>query len=248
MSGHSKWSTIKRQKEATDKERGKIFSKLARAITLAARSGEDPEMNFKLRLIIEKAKQVNMPKDNIERAIKKASGGEGGPGIEEVVYEGYGPAGIAIMVEVATDNKNRTAAEIKNIFERAGGTLAGPGAVSYLFKKTGLITVEKKEDIEQQILSLMDLGVDDVREETDAIEVYTKPENLRQVSDKIKEAGFVVKEVELHYQPANEADIDEEGKAAKVLRLMDTLEEHDDVQRIYSNFNIPEDVLKKVNA
>lgn len=247
MSGHSKWSTIKRQKEATDIKRGKIFSKLAKAITIAAREGSDPESNFKLRLEIERAKEANMPKENIERAIAKARGeGEEGQ-LEEIIYEGYGPEGVAVIVEAATDNRNRTTAEVKNIFERGGGSLGGPGAVSYQFKPMGLITVKKSDNPNEQILKIIDLGVEDVEEASDALEVYTQSKGLGQVREKLIENGFEVLSAELVQQAKNEVFINQPQKAAKVLKFMDNFQEHDDIQRAFANFNIPEEILKQIN-
>lgn len=248
MSGHSKWSTIKRQKEATDLQRGKIFSKLSRLIAIASLDGLDPETNFKLRLAMERAKQANMPKENILRAIKRGSGKEGQEKWEEIVFEGYGPAGIGVIVEVVTDNKNRSTAEIKNIFERGVGSLAGPGAVSYQFKKMGLITVEKTKDVDSQILQLIDLGAQEVEEATDAIEVFTAPEQLKEIKDKIEKAGFKIKEGELVMQPLSSLVIDDPQKAEKVLKFMEALENYDDVQKVYANFDIPNEILAKLNA
>jgi YebC/PmpR family DNA-binding regulatory protein len=247
MSGHSKWSTIKRQKEATDIKRGKTFSKLAKAITIAAREGADPEANFKLRLEIEKAKQANMPKENIERAIAKASGGAGEGQLEEVIYEGYGPEGIAVIAEAATDNRNRTTAEMKYLFERGGGRLGGPGAVSFQFRPMGLITVEKKGKPDEQILKIIDLGVEDVEEATDVLEVYVSSANLGEVKEKLKEGGFKILSAELVKQPKNEVQIGSPQKAGKVLKFMDNLQEHEDIQKIYANFDIPEEVLKQID-
>lgn len=247
MSGHSKWSTIKRQKEATDIKRGKIFSKLAKAITIAAREGSDPESNFKLRLEIERAKEANMPKENIERAIAKARGeGEEGQ-LEEIIYEGYGPEGVAVIVEAATDNRNRTTAEVKNIFERGGGSLGGPGAVSYQFKPMGLITVKKSDNPNEQILKIIDLGVEDVEEASDALEVYTQSKGLGQVREKLIENGFEVLSAELVQQAKNEVFINQPQKATRVLKFMDNFQEHDDIQRAFANFNIPEEILKQIN-
>jgi YebC/PmpR family DNA-binding regulatory protein len=239
MSGHSKWSTIKRQKETTDQKRGQTFSKLARGIAVAARSGSDPESNFKLRLLIEKAKAVNMPKDNIERAIDKGSG-EGGEGkLEEIVYEGYGPAGVAVIVEAVTDNRNRTTAEIKNIFERGGGSLTGPGAVAYQFKKAGLITIKKTATPEEEILKIMDLGVEDVEEVEDAVEVNVSPDKIEDIRGKLKETGFEVIGVEMVMEPKILVKVDDPGKATKVLNFMEALQSHDDIQQVYANFDIP---------
>lgn len=246
MSGHSKWSTIKRQKEAADIRRGKIFSKLAKAITLAVREGADPETNFKLRLEMERAKQANMPKENIERALRKAQGKLGKGQLEEVIYEGYGPEGVAIIAEAATDNRNRTTAEMKKLFERGGGSLSGPGTVSYQFKPGGLITVEKTAKPDEQILKIIDLGVEDVEEAKDALEVYIQSQKLGEVRKKLNQGGFKVLSAELVRQPKNEIQIRDPEKAAKVLKLMDNLQEHDDIQRIFANFDIPEEVLQQV--
>lgn len=247
MSGHSKWSTIKRQKEATDIKRGKIFSKLAKAITLAAREGADPETNFRLRLEMERAKQANMPKENIERALRKAQGKAGEGLLEEVVYEGYGPSGVAIIAEAATDNRNRTTAEMKKLFERGGGSLSGPGTVSYQFRPRGLITVEKTGKPDEQILKIIDLGVEDVEEAKDALEVYTQSQKLGEVRKKLNQGGFKVLSAELVRQPKNEIQIKEPEKAAKLLKLMNDLQEHDDIQRIFANLDIPEEVLQQVH-
>jgi len=243
MSGHSHWATIKRQKEAADQQRGKIFSKLSRAIAIAARQGADPETNFKLRLAIEKAKEYNLPKENILRAIRRGSGREEGERWEEITFEGYGPEGIGVIVEAVTDNRNRTTAEIKNIFERGGGSLAGPGAVSYLFKKMGLIAVKKGENPDEQILKIIDLGAEDVEEASDAIEVYTTPEKLKDLEEKIKSSGFEVKSGEITMKPVTPAVISDSQKAQRVLRFMESLENHDDVQKIYANFDIPNEIL-----
>ncbi len=247
MSGHSKWSTIKRQKEAADKQRGKIFSKLAKAITIAAREGTDPDTNFKLRLEVDRAKQANMPKENIERAIIRASGGAGEGQLEEVVYEGYGPEGVAIIAEAATDNRNRTTAEIKQLFERGGGSLGGPGTVTYQFRPMGLITVEKSDNPDEQILKIIDLGVEDVEEATDALEVYIQSQKLGEFKEKLNQKGFKVLSAELVKQPKNEIKIKNANKATKILKLMDSLQEHDDVQRAFANFDIPEEVLQQVS-
>lgn len=247
MSGHSKWSTIKRQKETTDLKKGAVFSKLARAITIAARSGADPESNFKLRLAIEKARQVNMPKENIDRAIAKVKGGGEGQ-LEEVVYEGYGPAGIAVVVEAVTDNKNRTTAEIKNLFERGGGSLGSPGSVAYQFKSMGLLTVEKTSSVEEQILTIIDLGVEDVQEAQDAIEVYVQPKDLVNVKEKLVQGRFKVLSAELVRQPINEVKIGNVEKARRVLKFMDSFSEHEDIQRIFANFDIPDEILKKAGS
>jgi YebC/PmpR family DNA-binding regulatory protein len=238
MSGHSKWSTIKHKKSLKDERRGTLFSKLVKAISIAAREGPDPESNFKLRLAVEKAKEANVPKTNIERAIARGSGGAGGEQWEETAYEGYGPEGIAVMVEVATDNKNRTAAEIKNIFERGGGSLTRPGAVSYQFEKVGLIRVKKTANVEEAILSLIDLGAEDVEEAEDAIEVFTRPEEFDEMAKKIQAANFSLQGKELFMRPKTFVKITDSEKKEKVLKFMETLEDHEDVQKVFANFDL----------
>lgn len=246
MSGHSKWSTIKRQKEAKDAKRGQLFSKLARAITLAAKQGgADPGTNLRLRFAIEKAKEANMPKDNIERAIGRAS--SKGEAIEEVIYEGYGPFGIAVIVEAATDNRNRTAQEIKNLFERRGGSLGGPGSVSFQFQQKGLIVVDKGENAEETMLSLIDQGAPDL-EEGDGIEIYVEPKEVSTWQKKLEKAGFRVKQAELIYEPKESVNIHDKAKAKKVLKFLASLDEHDDVQRVWANVDIQQQVLEQMAA
>ena len=247
MSGHSHWATIKRQKETADQQRGKIFSKFSRAIAIAARQGADPETNFKLRLAIDKAREFNLPKENILRAIRRGSGQEEGERWEEITFEGYGPEGIGVIIEAETDNRNRTTAEIKNIFERGGGSLAGPGAVSFLFKKMGLITLKKGENPDEQILKIIDLGAEDVEEVPDAIEVYTAPESLKDLEEKIRNSGLEVKSGEITMKPVAPPVISDSQKAQRILRFMETLENHDDVQKIYANFDVPDEILAKIS-
>jgi YebC/PmpR family DNA-binding regulatory protein len=246
MSGHSKWSTIKRQKESKDAKRGQVFTKLAKSITVAVLAGggiTDPEKNFRLRLAVDKARALNVPKENIARAIAKGGGGKVGANWSEVTYEGYGPESIAVIVEAATDNKNRTTSEIKNIFERGGGSISSPGAVAFQFKKMGFISVEKTESLDEQILKLMDLEVEDVQEAIDAIEVYVKPEQLRETRNKIEQLGFKVLSEELTMEAINEVQINDLQKAEKILKFTESLEEHDDVQKVYANFNIADEIL-----
>ena len=235
MSGHSHWETIKRQKETNDQKRGKIFSKLGKAISIAARNGVDLETNFKLRLAVEKAKQASMPKENILRAIEKGSGKAEAIKLEEIVYEGYGPEGIAIMVEAVTDNRNRTTAEIKNIFERGGGSLASPGAVSFQFKKAGFVAIKKKKKVDEQILKLIDLGVEEVEETPSSIEIYIQPDQLNEVKNKIEQAGFQVLTAELTMKPKTEVKISDPAKQTKVLKLIKSLKEDEDIQKVYAN-------------
>lgn len=239
MSGHSKWATIHRQKEVNDAKRGNLFSKLARAITIAAKTGggTDPESNFKLRVVIEKARQANMPKDNIERALSKA---ESGGDLVEATYEGFGPGGISVIVEVATDNKNRTAAEIKNLFDKNGGNMAGPGAVSYNFEQKGLIVLKKFEDSDSQMLKLIDLGASDIEEDGENLEVYVPPQQLSEFRDKLEGEGFEILSFELMLKPKNSIKLIA-GEAEKALNFLENLEEHEDIQKVFANLEIPQE-------
>jgi len=237
MSGHSKWSTIKHKKELTDKKKGKAFSKVAKAITIAVKEGKggNPQTNPRLRLAIEQARAVNMPKDNIKRAIKRGLGQEEGNTLETIVYEGFGPLKIMVIVECITNNKNRTTSEIKSFFERVGGGLGSQGSVSYLFDKKGEILVEKKQETEEQILELIDLGIEDVEEENGLLIVGTKPEELSSAREKIENKGFIIKEFSLNWQPKNPVVIKEEKSKEKIISFLDRLEEMEDVQKVYCN-------------
>lgn len=241
MSGHSKWATIHRQKEIDDSKRGQAWTKITNAIIVAIRAGSgitDPDQNFKLRLAIDKSRSLNMPKENIERAIERAVGGGEGGAFEEITYEGYGPGGVAIMVDAATDNKNRTAQEIKNIFDRGGGSLASRGAVSFQFTSKGLLRVAKQGNTEEMILKVMDLGVENVEEADDAIEIYTRPDELETTKNKVQEQGFSILGFELTMKPNTTIPIADKGTASKILSLMEKLEEQGDVQRVFANFDI----------
>lgn len=245
MSGHSKWSTIKRKKEAEDKARGKLFSKLSRMITVAVKLGNssDPEANPRLRMAIEYARSFNMPKENIERAVKK--GETKGENLEEVLYEGYGPERIGVLVEAATDNRNRTGQEIKNLFERYGGTLAGPGSVSYNFETKGLILVEaKKEEKERVGLELIDLGIDDFEETEEGIEVYCDPSRLTSLTKEIQNRNFKVGSFSIVKRPKIYKRVENKDKARKILELLEALEDHEDVNNVYSDVDIPDEFLK----
>jgi YebC/PmpR family DNA-binding regulatory protein len=246
MSGHSKWATIHRQKEIKDAKKGQVFTKIANAITLAVREGNantDPESNFKLRLAMDKAKAVNMPKDNIQRAIDRGKGGLGGVDLTEVIYEGYGPAGVGIMVEVVTDNKQRIVQEVKNIFERSGGSLAGPGAVVYQFQKMGLVVLEKNPPVDEQILSLIDLGAKDVEEVADGLEVYTDPGQLAAFKTSAQALGYHVQSSELVHKPVTEITITDRHIADRIIGLLDSLDQLDDVQRVWANAVIAHSAL-----
>jgi YebC/PmpR family DNA-binding regulatory protein len=249
MSGHSKWAQIKRQKGANDVKRGAMFTKMGREIAVAARAGGgDPDGNFRLRLAIERARAVNMPADTIKRAIEKATGGAEGEQFEEIVYEGYGPGGVAILVEAATDNRNRTAADVRSIFSKAGGQLAGSGSVAWQFEQRGLITIAPDQgDPEQLELAAIDAGADDVDTAGDQVEVYTVPHELEAVRRNLEHAGIKIDSAELSMTPTNTVELDA-GKARQALRLVELLEEHDDVQRVSANFEIPEELLAEVGG
>ena len=248
MSGHSKWSTIKRAKGITDAKRGALFTKVAREISVAARQGGgDPDANYRLRLAIEKARSVNMPADNIKRTIEKATGGGDAEQFEEIVYEGYGPGGVAILVEAATDNRNRTAAEVRSMFTKAGGQLAGSGAVAWQFEPRGLIAVTRgaKVDPDEVGLAAIDAGAEDVETDDDTIEIYTSPSDLEAVRKALEGAGVPVDSAENTMVAKQTVELDS-NKARQALRLVELLEDLDDVQRVTANFDIPEDVFAEV--
>lgn len=245
MSGHSHFATIKRQKQANDAARGNVFSKMARAIMIAAKGGPDPDMNYKLRFEIDKARSVGMPKENIERAIVRAT--TEASNLEEISYEGFGPSGIAVIVQVASDNKNRTAQEMKNVFERGGGNLAGPGAVSYNFENRGFLLVKKSADKDSQMLKLIDAGVEDIEESEDGLEVYVAPDKLAEMHKKISELGFEVTDAELVMKPKNMQTLSDAGEASKALKFLQDIEDHEDVQKVFSNLDIPDEVMGKIS-
>jgi YebC/PmpR family DNA-binding regulatory protein len=246
MSGHSKWSTIKRAKGITDAKRSAVFTKVAREISVAARAGGgDPDANYRLRLAIEKARSVNMPADNIKRTIDKATGGGEAEQFEEIMYEGYGPGGVAILVEAATDNRNRTAAEVRALFTKAGGQLAGSGAVAWQFEPRGLITIARGQDPDDVALQAIDAGADDVDTTGDGVEVYTTPGALEHVRRALDDAGVPVEHAESAMIAKNTVEVDEQ-RARQNLRLVEALEDLDDVQRVTANFDIPEDVFAEV--
>lgn len=240
MSGHSKWATIKRQKGATDAKRGAAFTKLSNAITLAVKTGggiAEPDSNFKLRLAVDKARAANMPKENIQRAIDKAKGGAGEI-VEELLYEGFGPGGVAMLVEAVSDNKQRTVAAVKNIVEKNGGTLGSSGSVAYLFTRRGEITASKGGKSSDELLSLgIDAGADDVEEGESEIYYFVSPQSLQSVKKSLEEQGIVIENAELVYHPMSESE-QEESMQEKVLSLIEKLEELDDVQQVYTNLKL----------
>jgi YebC/PmpR family DNA-binding regulatory protein len=245
MSGHSKWSTIKHKKGAADAKRGRIFTRLIKEITVAARmGGGDPDANPRLRTAIASAKAENMPKDNIERAIKKGTGELEGVNYEEVTYEAYGPGGVAVLVECLTDNKNRAVAELKHIMDRHGGSLGEPGCVAWMFKKKGLIVLDREGVDEERLLDLaLEAGAEDVKEEETTFEVLTEPSDFEPVRTAIEEAGLAYGMAEVSMIPQNTVLL--EGKQAQqMLNLMEALEDAEDVNRVYANFDIPDDVME----
>jgi YebC/PmpR family DNA-binding regulatory protein len=247
MSGHSKWSQIKRQKGANDAKRGAVFTKLGREITIAARAGGgDPDANYRLRLAIENARAANMPADNIKRAIEKAIGGSAAEQFEEITYEGYGPGGVAILVEAATDNKNRTAADVRAMFAKAGGQLAGAGAVAWQFEPLGIVAIAVAgNDPDEVALAAIDAGADDVDTESDPIEVVTDPTRLEQLRKSLEGAGMPIESAEVTMHAKTPIEVDEHV-ARQNLRLMELLEDLDDVQRVTANFDLPSEVLAEV--
>ncbi len=247
MSGHSKWSTIKRQKGANDAKRGAMFTKVAREIMVAARaSGADPDSNYRLRLAMDKARAINMPADNIKRAIERATGGGDAEQFEEIVYEGYGPGGVAVLVEAATDNRNRTAAEVRSIFAKTGGQLAGSGAVAWQFEARGLITVAREgADPDEVALAAIDAGASDVDTDADPIEIYTEPADLEAVRKALDAAGIAVEDAE-NAMVAKQTTAVDADHVRRIVRLIDLLEDLDDVQRVTSNAEIPEELMEEL--
>jgi YebC/PmpR family DNA-binding regulatory protein len=248
MSGHSKWATIKRKKAAQDAARGKIFTKLIKEIAIAARDGGgDPEGNPRLRLAIQNAKANNMPADNIKRAIQRGTGELPGVSYEEVTYEAYGPGGVALLIECVTDNKNRLVAELRHALERNNGKLAEAGSVAWAFQKKGVITVPRDYNEDDVLSTILDAGAEDMRTEDDAYEITTPPETFEAVRKALEAKGIKVEQAEMQMVPQNTLKV--EGKDAEhVLKLMEALEEHDDVQHVYSNFDIDVKIMASFHA
>ena len=251
MSGHSKWSTIKHKKGAADAKRGKLFTKLSRAIMVAAKEGgADPATNASLATAVEKARSYSMPKDNIDRAIAKGSGeGTDGATFETVVYEGYGPEGVAVIVEALTDNRNRTAADVRHLFSKHGGNLGATGAVAWQFERRGVVLVAADGvDEDELFLAVADAGADDVERDGSVFQISSAPEQLSSVRDAVESAGFSVDSAELSMVPKVTVEIGDESTAKRVVRLVEGLEDNDDVQDVYANFDIPEAMLEAVTA
>jgi len=246
MSGHSKWSTIKHKKGAADAKRGKIFTRILKEMTVAARmgGGDYQTGNPRLRAAVAEAKANNMPKDNIERAIKRGTGELEGLTYEELTYEGYGPGGVAVMVETMTDNTNRTTPEIRHIFEKCGGNMGTPGSVRFQFERKGYFAVEKSVVSEDKLMEVaLEAGADDLQTEDEGFEIYTSPENFEQVRQALEKNNIPTVEAKLGQIPANFVKLDE-GKAKSMMRLMEMLDDHEDVQNVWTNFDVPEEMME----
>ena len=244
MSGHSKWHSIKHKKGAADAKRGKIFTKMAAEIAVAAQGGADPTMNFKLRLAIQKAKAANVPAANIDRAIARGSGQGDGAKLEELTYEGYGPAGVAIMVKALTDNRNRTGAEVKSTFSKHGGNLGAPGSVSYMFEQKGVIVCKPGLDSDELSLLAIEAGADDIDDSGDQLVIYTGPSSLEKIRDAVGEDN--VESAEVKQEPSQTVMVEDASKAKTILNLMEALDDLDDVVDVTSNFDISEEILNSL--
>ncbi len=247
MAGHSKWANIKHRKARMDAQKGKIFTKLAREIIVAAKDGGgDPESNFALRLAVQKAREANMPNDNIMRAIKRGTGELGGSSFESFTYEGYGPGGVAVMLDINTDNRNRAAADIRYLLSKHGGSLGESGCVSWMFKRKGYISVEmtKGLDEDELILLALEAGAEDIQEDGKSLEITTAPEDMEKVKEALEGSGISVALAEVSMFPETEVAIQDKEVAGKLIKLVDALEDHEDVQNVHANFNIPDELLE----
>jgi YebC/PmpR family DNA-binding regulatory protein len=249
MAGHSHWAGIKHKKAVIDAKRGKAWSKIARMIIVAAKNGGgDPSTNLPLRYAIDKAKAANMPKDTIEKAVKKGTGDLEGVNFEEVLYEGYGPCGVAIMVEALTDNRNRTAPEIKKLFEKHGGSLGTSGCVNWMFSTKGLITVSTNNTDEEQLLEIaLNAGADDMQNTGEIFEITCDPSAYEELKKALQEKEIATEVAEISMVPQNTIEINDEQKAKQIISLMESFEDHDDVQNAYANFDIPDDIIARVS-
>ena len=250
MSGHSKWASIKHKKAATDAKRGKLFTKLIKELTVAAREGGgDADANPRLRLAVQKAKDANMPKDNISNAIKKGTGELPGVVYESMLYEGYGPSGVAILVDVLTDNKNRAAAEIRSIFTKKNGNMAGAGSVAWQFKQKGIILVDKDKAEEDKLMDIiLENGAEDMTSDGNSFEISTQLKDFETVKKAVEDSGIAMSEAEITMVPDSTVKINEKDVAQQILNLVNALEDNDDVQNVYSNFDIPDDILNEIEA
>jgi len=249
VSGHWKWSTIKRKKGANDAKRGKIFTKLIKEITVAAKmGGGDPDANPRLRTAVLSAKSENMPKDNIDRAIKKGTGDVDGAVYEEILYEGYGPGGVAVLVDTMTDNKNRTVADVRHYFSKSGGNLGESGCVAWMFDKKGVIVVDKEAISEEELMDLaLEAGAEDVTEEETTYQVITEPADFNEVVENLEKSELAFLEASVSMIPKNTVDVGEEKTARSLLKLLENLEDHDDVQKVHANFDIPDELMDSLS-
>jgi YebC/PmpR family DNA-binding regulatory protein len=248
MAGHSKWANTKHRKARVDAQKGKIFTKIARELTVAAREGgEDIDANFRLRLAVQKARENNMPNDNIQRAIQKGAGGQEGSGYEQTNYEGYAAGGVAVLLEAMTDNKNRTVAEIRHIFSRHGGSLGESGCVSWMFSRKGLVTVNKEGlnlDEDDFMLLALEAGAEDVKTDEDGkYSIIASIDEFEEVRKELQDQGVPIDSFDITMVPSNSIDIDDQDVASKIIRLMEALDDHDDVQNVYANFDMPEELM-----
>jgi len=249
MSGHSKWATIKHKKGAADQKRGKLFAKLIRQVEVAAREGGgDPDMNPTLRTMFQKARDASVPLDTIERAIKRGTGELEGVTYEQITYEGYAPGGVAMLIEVLTDNRNRTGSDVRSLFTKRGGSMAEPGAVSWQFERKGTVLVDRSADEEELMLAALDAGADDVIDDGEAWRLVTPPSDLHAVRTAVEEAGMTVESADLTMVAANLIPLDDTGTAKQILGLIDALEDLDDVQAVHANFDISDDLLEAATA
>lgn len=248
MAGHSKWENIKRRKARVDAQKGKIFTKLAREIIVAAKEGgADLDANFRLRLAVQKAREANMPNENINRAIQKGSGEGDALNLEQLYYEGYGPGGVAVLLEMMTDNRNRTAAEIRHIFSRRGGNMGESGCVAWMFERKGYLSIDKQEGLPSEddlMLLALEAGAEDFKDEDSSYVIITSPEDFETIKDKFVEQGLDLTTTEITMLPTTTVRIEEAEEASKVLALLEALEEHDEVQNAYANFDIPEEIMQ----
>lgn len=255
MAGHSKWANIKHRKAKVDAQKGKIFTKLGREIIVAARQGgADPNANFRLKIAIQKAKEANMPNDNIQRAIQRGVGGTEGANYEELVYEGYGPGGVAILIQAMTDNRNRTAGEIRHLFSKNGGNLGETGCVAWMFEQKGVIRIEpdieageEPLDEEELMLQALEAGALDVTVEVDSAEIFTSPDELESVKQALVDMGYRIAFAEVTLVPQNTVEVTDKDQAVKLLKLMDALDDHDDIQGAFSNFDIADTLMEQIS-
>lgn len=250
MSGHSKWANIKHKKARTDAVKGKAFTKMGKEIIIAARAGGgDPEGNARLKMLIQKAKAMNMPNDNIDRAVKRGTGEIEGDALEELFYEGYGPGGVALLVSIATDNRNRTASDVRHLFSKHGGNLGESGCVAWMFKRRGVFTIYKEGlpiDAEELELLAIEAGADDIKDEDDYLEIISLPENYEAVRIALESSKIEPEEADISMVPETTVDINDLEMARKLMKLIDLLEEHDDVQDVFGNFDIPDEIMENL--